>query len=93
MLTILNFMVINRCDRIIWYGKGLNQLLYTRGELKLSDHRPVKAIFTAEVGVESIIKGFHQSFFLSERFEQITNNFEVSSKDDYVCKGRSSFQI
>ncbi|XP_060669679.1 type IV inositol polyphosphate 5-phosphatase 9 [Ziziphus jujuba] len=76
------------CDRIIWYGKGLNQHLYTRGELKLSDHRPVKAIFTAEVGVEPIIKGFHQSFFLSERFEQITNKFEVSSTNDFVCKSR-----
>uniref|UniRef100_A0A7N0TGE4 Inositol polyphosphate-related phosphatase domain-containing protein n=1 Tax=Kalanchoe fedtschenkoi TaxID=63787 RepID=A0A7N0TGE4_KALFE len=37
------------CDRIIWYGKGLTQHLYTRGESRLSDHRPVKAIFTTEV--------------------------------------------
>ncbi|XP_073138137.1 type IV inositol polyphosphate 5-phosphatase 9-like [Henckelia pumila] len=33
------------CDRIIWFGKGLKQIQYTRGESRLSDHRPVKAIF------------------------------------------------
>lgn len=82
------------CDRIIWYGKGLNQHVYTRGELKLSDHRPVKAIFTAEVGVKPLLlRGFDQSFFLSERFEQISSKFEVSSADDFLCKARSSFQI
>ncbi|KAK6921383.1 Endonuclease/exonuclease/phosphatase [Dillenia turbinata] len=36
------------CDRIIWYGKGLKQDEYNRGESKLSDHRPVHAIFTAD---------------------------------------------
>ncbi|XP_058183481.1 type IV inositol polyphosphate 5-phosphatase 9 [Rhododendron vialii] len=37
------------CDRIIWFGMGLKQHSYTRGELSLSDHRPVKAIFSTEV--------------------------------------------
>ncbi|KAK1282910.1 Type I inositol 1,4,5-trisphosphate 5-phosphatase CVP2 [Acorus calamus] len=36
------------CDRILWYGKGLNQLSYVRGESRFSDHRPVYSIFTAE---------------------------------------------
>ncbi|KAF3658182.1 putative protease Do-like 9-like [Capsicum annuum] len=40
------------CDRIIWFGKGLKQRQYSRGECKLSDHRPVRAIFTAEVKVQ-----------------------------------------
>ncbi|XP_062150178.1 type IV inositol polyphosphate 5-phosphatase 9 isoform X2 [Alnus glutinosa] len=76
------------CDRIIWYGKGLKQHLYTRGEPKLSDHKPVKAIFTADVGVSQTFKGL-QSFFLSDRFE-----VEVSSStDDFLCKGRSSFRF
>ncbi|KAE8730069.1 Type I inositol 1,4,5-trisphosphate 5-phosphatase CVP2 [Hibiscus syriacus] len=35
------------CDRIIWYGTGLKQHVYNRGEENFSDHRPVKAIFTA----------------------------------------------
>ena len=38
-----------RCDRILWYGEGLHQLSYVRGESKFSDHRPVYGIFCAEV--------------------------------------------
>ncbi|XP_049345235.1 type IV inositol polyphosphate 5-phosphatase 9-like isoform X2 [Solanum verrucosum] len=41
------------CDRIIWFGKGLKQSQYNRGEFRLSDHRPVWAIFKAEVKVPS----------------------------------------
>ncbi|OIT02459.1 PREDICTED: type IV inositol polyphosphate 5-phosphatase 9-like isoform X1 [Nicotiana attenuata] len=41
------------CDRIIWFGKGLKQSQYNRGEFRLSDHRPVRATFTAEVKVLS----------------------------------------
>ncbi|XP_026664651.2 type IV inositol polyphosphate 5-phosphatase 7 [Phoenix dactylifera] len=37
------------CDRILWHGRGLNQLSYVRGESKFSDHRPVYSIFTAEI--------------------------------------------
>ncbi|XP_020256099.1 type IV inositol polyphosphate 5-phosphatase 7-like [Asparagus officinalis] len=37
------------CDRILWYGRGLSQLSYVRGESRFSDHRPVYSIFTAEV--------------------------------------------
>ncbi|XP_068634554.1 type IV inositol polyphosphate 5-phosphatase 7-like [Aristolochia californica] len=37
------------CDRILWYGRGLNQLSYVRGESRFSDHRPVYSIFAAEV--------------------------------------------
>ncbi|XP_022767988.1 type IV inositol polyphosphate 5-phosphatase 3-like isoform X2 [Durio zibethinus] len=39
------------CDRILSYGKGMRQLSYRRTELKLSDHRPVTAIYMAEVEV------------------------------------------
>ncbi|XP_072958615.1 type IV inositol polyphosphate 5-phosphatase 7-like isoform X2 [Typha angustifolia] len=37
------------CDRILWYGKGLDQLSYVRGESRFSDHRPVYSNFIAEV--------------------------------------------
>ncbi|XWS13677.1 hypothetical protein CRYUN_Cryun36dG0058900 [Craigia yunnanensis] len=37
------------CDRILWYGEGLHQLSYVRGESRFSDHRPVYGIFWAEV--------------------------------------------
>lgn len=37
------------CDRILWHGKGLKQLSYTRCESKHSDHRPVRSHFMVEV--------------------------------------------
>lgn len=81
-----------RCDRIIWYGKGLKQHLYTRSESKLSDHRPVKTLFTAQVRVSTSQKNL-QSLFLSERFEQIKTHFEVSPTDEFVCQKLSSFRL
>lgn len=37
------------CDRILWYGGGLQQLSYVRGESRFSDHRPVSSVFWAEI--------------------------------------------
>ncbi|KAH6768486.1 DNAse I-like superfamily protein [Perilla frutescens var. frutescens] len=37
------------CDRILWYGGGLQQLSYARGESRFSDHRPVSSVFWAEI--------------------------------------------
>ncbi|XP_073016037.1 LOW QUALITY PROTEIN: type I inositol polyphosphate 5-phosphatase 4-like [Primulina eburnea] len=37
------------CDRILWHGRGLQQMSYVRGESRFSDHRPVYSIFLAEV--------------------------------------------
>ncbi|XWS53305.1 hypothetical protein CRYUN_Cryun11dG0145600 [Craigia yunnanensis] len=37
------------CDRILWYGRGLYQISYVRGESKFSDHRPVYSVFSLEV--------------------------------------------
>ncbi|KAF0907318.1 hypothetical protein E2562_015819 [Oryza meyeriana var. granulata] len=39
------------CDRILWYGEGIEQLSYIRRESKFSDHRPVCAVFIVEVAV------------------------------------------
>ncbi|TVU18251.1 hypothetical protein EJB05_34340 [Eragrostis curvula] len=35
------------CDRILWRGSGMEQLWYTRGESRFSDHRPVTSLFSA----------------------------------------------
>ncbi|XP_058085481.1 type I inositol polyphosphate 5-phosphatase 5-like [Magnolia sinica] len=37
------------CDRILWYGDGIEQQTYIRGESRFSDHRPVCAVFVIEV--------------------------------------------
>lgn len=42
------------CDRILSFGKGIKLLEYRRSELKLSDHRPVTAIYDVEVEVFSL---------------------------------------
>ncbi|KAK1390139.1 type IV inositol polyphosphate 5-phosphatase 9 [Heracleum sosnowskyi] len=67
------------CDRILWYGEGLKQHLYTRSESMLSDHRPVKAIFSCEINVLQTVGG-HRSFFFSERFEKkiTSSSLEIS---------------
>ncbi|KAK9154471.1 hypothetical protein Sjap_001951 [Stephania japonica] len=39
------------CDRILWYGDGIEQLSYIRGESRFSDHRPVYAVFLVKVAV------------------------------------------
>ncbi|KAF6168654.1 hypothetical protein GIB67_005266, partial [Kingdonia uniflora] len=77
------------CDRILWYGKGLKQEQYNREEYKLSDHRPVRAVFTSEVEISRI--GL-KSFF-TDRFDPIRNSFELFSGDDYVCSGISNFSL
>lgn len=66
------------CDRIIWYGNGLKQHEYTRGETKISDHRPVKAIFTTEITVTRRGKKI-RNFFFSDRFEERIG--DIDSKD------------
>ncbi|TVU18252.1 hypothetical protein EJB05_34341 [Eragrostis curvula] len=37
------------CDRILWRGSGMEQLWYTRGESRFSDHRPVTSLFSARL--------------------------------------------
>ncbi|GJU60933.1 type IV inositol polyphosphate 5-phosphatase 7-like protein [Tanacetum coccineum] len=59
------------CDRILWYGGGLHQLSYVRGESRFSDHRPVFSIFWAEV--ESVHSRFGRSMsYSSSRIEAET---------------------
>lgn len=70
----------------------MKQVEYTRSESKLSDHRPVRAIFTAVVRVSSEVKSL-QNLSLSERFEKIKTPFEVSSTDEIVCRKQLSFRL
>ncbi|ESW23157.1 hypothetical protein PHAVU_004G023200 [Phaseolus vulgaris] len=45
------------CDRILWYGKGVEQLNYFRSESKFSDHRPVSALFSTQIEIKSSSRG------------------------------------
>lgn len=51
------------CDRILWHGRGIQQVSYVRKEFKFSDHRPVCATFLVEV--EVMFRGQQQKKKLS----------------------------
>lgn len=63
LLTVYNFLnyrahlimlwQYSRCDRILCYGKGIEQLSYVRGESRFSDHRPVCAVFSVQAEMQS----------------------------------------
>ncbi|KAK3150972.1 hypothetical protein QOZ80_3AG0240000 [Eleusine coracana subsp. coracana] len=66
------------CDRILWHGDGLRQDQYDRCESRLSDHRPVRAVFTVEVDAPRNLNSL-RSFFMSERFDD--NKVTTSSPE------------
>ncbi|KAJ0987562.1 hypothetical protein J5N97_005918 [Dioscorea zingiberensis] len=80
------------CDRILWHGNGLKQHLYDRCESKLSDHRPVRAIFTAEVEVLRSSNSL-KSFFMSDRFHHIQDPSDLFSNEDHDQMPRPSLQL
>ncbi|KVI09110.1 Endonuclease/exonuclease/phosphatase [Cynara cardunculus var. scolymus] len=47
----IEFAPTYKCDRILWYGKGVKQHSYFRSESKFSDHRPVSALFSTQIEV------------------------------------------
>ncbi|PKA62765.1 Type I inositol 1,4,5-trisphosphate 5-phosphatase CVP2 [Apostasia shenzhenica] len=63
------------CDRIIWYGSGMKQTMYSRCESKLSDHRPVHSGFNVEV--EAVINSTSE---ISERLSMPERINRISSK-------------
>lgn len=70
------------CDRILWHGAGLKQSRYDRCESRLSDHRPVRALFAVEVDAPRNLNSL-RSFFMSERFDCRAAKSSVS---DLLCR-------
>lgn len=70
----------------------MKQREYRRGESKLSDHRPVKAVFDVEVEILRSLQAF-ESIFMSERFHRLTDDFDAFTSDDLLSNGRFSFRI
>jgi len=58
------------CDRIICFWEELMQQEFSRGESRLSDHRPIRAIFVAESDVSSDSRSLGSSFTGSFNFLQ-----------------------
>ncbi|WOL20145.1 type IV inositol polyphosphate 5-phosphatase 9-like isoform X1 [Canna indica] len=65
------------CDRILWVGEGLKQNWYDRCELKLSDHRPVRAAFTVEVDAGE----FLNSSTSPHRIDDVVDSFDLLSNE------------
>ncbi|KAI3799161.1 hypothetical protein L1987_34451 [Smallanthus sonchifolius] len=65
-----------RCDRILWYGKGVKQHSYFRSESKFSDHRPVSALFSTHI---ELIKSDVASTVSCKQTEQESYKEEASS--------------
>ncbi|KAL3505962.1 hypothetical protein ACH5RR_031344 [Cinchona calisaya] len=71
------------CDRILWYGSGLQQLSYVRGESRFSDHRPVSSVFWAEV--ESIPSRLRKSMSCSSSKIEVEELFPYSHGYTELC--------
>ncbi|KAJ6295033.1 hypothetical protein OIU76_023014 [Salix suchowensis] len=72
------------CDRIIWFGEGLKQKEYSRGESRLSDHRPVRAIFVSEIEAPSNPRRLG-------RFNCLKDHLEECFNGKVPCNVRTSF--
>ncbi|CAI9118417.1 OLC1v1019986C2 [Oldenlandia corymbosa var. corymbosa] len=71
------------CDRILWYGTGLQQLSYVRGESRFSDHRPVSSVFWAEV--ESVPNRLRKSMSCSSNKIQVEELLPYSHGYTELC--------
>lgn len=57
------------CDRVLWRGKGLKQIRYERcGGYRLSDHRPVRAVFEAVCEVPTAVDSLLLDGFCALRY-------------------------
>ncbi|KAG8096861.1 hypothetical protein GUJ93_ZPchr0013g37844 [Zizania palustris] len=83
------------CDRILWRGEGVKQKQYDRCESRLSDHRPVRAVFDVEAEAEAEAPrnlNSLRSFFMSERFDGARSAAaDLLRKDDYTSSSSARF--
>ncbi|KAI5783531.1 Endonuclease/exonuclease/phosphatase [Geopyxis carbonaria] len=65
------------CDRILWKGNGLRQVSYGSSSVRISDHRPVFAIFECSV---SIVNEQVKEYLKEKLYKQQQNNKNGESK-------------
>ncbi|XP_046393866.1 inositol polyphosphate 5-phosphatase OCRL [Ischnura elegans] len=64
------------CDRILWKGEGVKQVAYRSHQvLKISDHKPVSALFDAEVKVIDIAKYRKIHEEVMKKLDKLENEF------------------
>jgi len=68
------------CDRILSYGKGMRLLSYETVDIRLSDHRPVKAVYAVDIEVFSPKKLQRALTFTDAEVED-----RLSSEDECIA--------
>lgn len=68
------------CDRILSYGKGMKLLSYETVDMRLSDHRPVKAVYSVDIEVFSPKKLQRALTFTDAEIED-----RLSSEDECIA--------
>ncbi|XP_020080770.1 type IV inositol polyphosphate 5-phosphatase 3-like isoform X1 [Ananas comosus] len=76
------------CDRILSYGKGMRLLTYKRNEFTFSDHRPVTAVFMAEVEIFCHRKLQRALTFTDAEIEE-----ELMSEAENINTGMSNLRL
>ncbi|CAM0882421.1 unnamed protein product [Alopecurus aequalis] len=68
------------CDRILSYGKEIRLLSYETVDMRLSDHRPVKAVYTVDIEVFS-----HKKLQRALTFTDAEVEDRLSSEDECIA--------
>lgn len=63
-------------DRILWRGKGIHQIAYrSHMDLKISDHKPVSAVFKSEISVVDQTKYRKVHEEVLKKMDKLENEF------------------
>lgn len=63
-------------DRILWRGKGIHQIAYrSHMDLKISDHKPVSAVFKSEISVVDQAKYRKVHEEVLKKMDKLENEF------------------
>ncbi|GAA89592.1 SacI domain and endonuclease/exonuclease/phosphatase family protein [Aspergillus luchuensis IFO 4308] len=71
------------CDRILWRGTNLRQINYGSADLRISDHRPVWAVFTCIINV---VDEARKSKIQQSLYKERQNNLRLGDMTTQVQK-------
>ncbi|KAL7660162.1 Inositol-1,4,5-trisphosphate 5-phosphatase 1 [Aspergillus niger] len=71
------------CDRILWRGTNLRQINYGSADLRISDHRPVWAMFTCTINV---VDEARKSRIQQSLYNERQNNLRLGDMTTQVQK-------
>ncbi|KAI4497099.1 hypothetical protein M0802_007845 [Mischocyttarus mexicanus] len=64
------------CDRILWKGEAITSIHYrSHPELKLSDHKPVSAIFDSQIRIIDVVKYRKTHEEVMKKLDKLENEF------------------